>query len=113
LLVGYRDADGLDLFGPAEVFAEAVRQVGTPVYELVVTCVGGGSVTLTSGLTVTAVDLTSVRPQATDVVIVAGGADEASTSPRSGHRRPTSSSSPEGRTRRPTPPRRTARFSPG
>jgi transcriptional regulator GlxA family with amidase domain len=77
LLVGYRDADGLDLFGPAEVFAEAVRQLGAPAYELVMSSVGGGSMTLTSGLSVTAVDLTSIRPQPNDIVIVAGGADEA------------------------------------
>ncbi|HET9158428.1 MAG TPA: helix-turn-helix domain-containing protein [Myxococcaceae bacterium] len=77
LLVGYRDADGLDLFGPAEVFAEAVRQLGAPAYELVMSSVGGGEMMLTSGISVAAVDLISVRPQTTDIVIVAGGADEA------------------------------------
>ena len=75
--MGYRDADGLDLFGPAEVFAEAVRQLGAPVYELVMSTVGGGAMTLTSGISVAAADLTSIRPQANDIVIVAGGADEA------------------------------------
>jgi len=77
LLVGYLDADGLDLFGPAEVFSEAVRQVGAPVYEVVATAVGGGAMTLTSGVSVDAADLTSIRPQASDIVIVAGGKDEA------------------------------------
>ena len=75
--MGYRDADGLDLFGPAEVFAEAVRQLGAPVYEQVMTTVGGGAMTLTSGISVAAADLTAIRPQANDIVIVAGGADEA------------------------------------
>lgn len=77
LLVGYRDADGLDLFGPAEVFSEAVRQLGAPVYEVVASTVGGGTMTLTSGISVAAADLTSIRPQANDIVIVAGGSDEA------------------------------------
>ena len=62
--MGYRDADGLDLFGPAEVFAEAVRQLGAPVYELVMSAVGGGAMTLTSGISVAAADLTAIRPQA-------------------------------------------------
>ncbi|HVP61180.1 MAG TPA: helix-turn-helix domain-containing protein [Myxococcaceae bacterium] len=77
MLVGYRDADGLDLFGPAEVFAEAGRRLEAPVYELVVSAVGGGRVTLTSGLSVAATDLSSIRPQPDDIVIVAGGSDEA------------------------------------
>jgi hypothetical protein len=41
LLVGYRDAYGLDLFGPAEVFSEAVLRLGTPVYEVVMSAIGG------------------------------------------------------------------------
>jgi transcriptional regulator GlxA family with amidase domain len=77
LLVGYRNADGLDLFGPAEVFAEAVRQLGAPLYEVVMSAVGGGAMTLTSGISVSAADLASIRPQPGDIVIVAGGADEA------------------------------------
>ena len=77
LLVGYLDADGLDLFGPAEVFSEAVRRVGSRVYEIVVCAIGGGSVALTSGVSVQAVDLTTLRPQPSDIVIVAGGSDEA------------------------------------
>ena len=48
--MGYRDADGLDLFGPAEVFAEAVRQLKAAVYEVVASAVGGGTFALTSGL---------------------------------------------------------------
>jgi len=75
--VGYKDADGLDLFGPAEVFAEAVRRLGAPVYEIVVGAVGGGTVKLTSGISVAAADLSSLRPQVNDIVIVAGGEDEA------------------------------------
>ena len=72
LLVGYRDADGLDLFGPAEVFAEAVLRLEAPVYEVVMSAVGGGVVTLTSGISVATADLTDIRPQPNDIVIVAG-----------------------------------------
>jgi transcriptional regulator GlxA family with amidase domain len=39
--------------------------------------VGGGAVTLTSGISVATADLTNIRPQPNDIVIVAGGADEA------------------------------------
>jgi transcriptional regulator GlxA family with amidase domain len=77
LLVGYRDAYGLDLFGPAEVFSEAVLRLGAPVYDVVMSSIGGGAMTLTSGISVAAADLTSIRPQANDIVIVAGGSDEA------------------------------------
>lgn len=77
MLVGYRDADGLDLFGPAEVFAEAIRQLKSPVYELVMSTVGGGAITLTSGISVEAADLTGIRPLPSDIVIVAGGDDAA------------------------------------
>jgi transcriptional regulator GlxA family with amidase domain len=77
VLVGYRDADGLDLFGPAEVFAEAIRQLKSPVYELVMSTVGGGAMTLTSGISVEAADLTGIRPLPSDIVIVAGGDDTA------------------------------------
>ncbi len=77
MLVGYRDADGLDLFGPAEVFAEAIRQLKSPVYELVMSTVGGGAMTLTSGISVEAADLTAIRPLPSDIVIVAGGDDAA------------------------------------
>jgi transcriptional regulator GlxA family with amidase domain len=77
LLVGYRDAYGLDLFGPAEVFSEAVLRLGTPVYEVVMSAIGGGAMTLTSGISVAAADLTGIRPQPNDIVIVAGGSDEA------------------------------------
>ena len=77
MLVGYRDADGLDLFGPAEVFAEAIRQLKSPVYEIVMSTVGGGAMTLTSGIAVEAADLTGIRPLPSDIVIVAGGDDAA------------------------------------
>jgi transcriptional regulator GlxA family with amidase domain len=39
--------------------------------------IGGGAMTLTSGISVAAADLTGIRPQPNDIVIVAGGSDEA------------------------------------
>jgi transcriptional regulator GlxA family with amidase domain len=78
LLVGFDGADGLDLFGPAEVFAGASRRLGAPVYEVIVAAAGGGgAMRLTSGASVAARDLATLRPQAADTVIVAGGDDRA------------------------------------
>jgi transcriptional regulator GlxA family with amidase domain len=77
LLVGFDGADGLDLFGPAEAFFGANRRLGTPVYSVIVASVGGGTIALTSGISVAARDLATLRPQADDTVLVAGGADRA------------------------------------
>ncbi len=80
LLVAYPEVDGLDLFGPAEVFSEAVLRLGEPAYDVVVAALGGGLIALTSGVSVAAADLASIRPRPTDIVLVAGGI-------RRGHRR--------------------------
>jgi transcriptional regulator GlxA family with amidase domain len=77
VLVGFDGADGLDLFGPAEVFYGAGRRLGAPAYSVVVAAVGGRSIQLSSGLSVTARDLAAVRPRADDTVLVVGGEDEA------------------------------------
>jgi transcriptional regulator GlxA family with amidase domain len=77
LLVGYDGVDGLDLFGPAEVFAGASRRLGVPAYDVIVAAAAGGSVTVTSGASVAARELATIRPQAADTVLVAGGDDPA------------------------------------
>ena len=77
LLIGYPDADGLDLFGPAEVFREAAQRIGAPVYEVVFAAVGGGPIRLTSGFTVAAQALEKLRPRPSDTALVAGGSDAA------------------------------------
>jgi len=77
LLVAYEGADGLDLFGPAEVFSGASRRLGAPAYDVVVAAVGGGVITLTSGVSVAARNLETLRAKADDTVLVAGGADRA------------------------------------
>lgn len=78
LLLAYDGVDGLDLFGPAEVFAGACRRLGAPAYEVTVAAAGGGGpVTLTSGAKIAARELATLRPQASDTLIVAGGDDRA------------------------------------
>jgi transcriptional regulator GlxA family with amidase domain len=77
ILVVFAGADGLDIFGPAEVFAMACRRLGMPAYDVVIAALDGGSIALTSGPVVTARRLGSIRPQADDTVLVVGGADGA------------------------------------
>jgi transcriptional regulator GlxA family with amidase domain len=77
LLIGFDGAEGLDIFGPAEVFAGACRRLDAPVYDVIVTAVGGGSIEVTSGALVAARELAAVRPRADDTVLVVGGADRA------------------------------------
>jgi transcriptional regulator GlxA family with amidase domain len=77
VLVGYDGADGLDLFGPAEVFAVAGRRVGGQAYEVILASAGGGAIALTSGPSVMTLDLASIRLRSTDTVLVVGGADPA------------------------------------
>jgi transcriptional regulator GlxA family with amidase domain len=77
LLVGYDGVDGLDLFGPAEVFTGAVRRLGAPVYDVIVAAAGGGAVRLTSGVAVAARALATLRPRSSDTVLVSGGDDRA------------------------------------
>jgi transcriptional regulator GlxA family with amidase domain len=77
VLVGYDGAEGLDIFGPAEVFAGACRRLGAPAYEVIIAAVGGGSIVLSSGAAVLVRELATTRPRATDTVLVAGGDDRA------------------------------------
>src|SRR5947207_8922976 len=77
LLIGFDGADGLDLFGPAEVFYGAGRRAGAQLYSVVVAAVGGGAIALSSGVSVAARDLGAIRPQPEDTVLVVGGEDRA------------------------------------
>jgi transcriptional regulator GlxA family with amidase domain len=76
VLVGFDGADGLDLFGPAEVFYGAGRRLGEAAYQVVVAAIGR-SIMLTSGISVATRELGTLRPRADDTVLVAGGADRA------------------------------------
>jgi len=77
MLVGFDGADGLDLFGPAEVFAGAGRRLGTAAYDVLLASERGGPIVLTSGASVVTRRLGSIRPRPGDTVLVAGGADRA------------------------------------
>jgi transcriptional regulator GlxA family with amidase domain len=77
LLIGFDGADGLDLFGPAEVFYGAGRRAGTSLYSVVVAAAGGHAITLSSGVSVGARDLAAIRARPDDTVLVVGGEDRA------------------------------------
>src|SRR5262249_48020619 len=78
VLVGFDGADGLDLFGPAEVFYGAGRRLRAPAYSVVVAAPAGGrTLQLPSGIAVAARALAALRPQAEDTVLVVGGEDHA------------------------------------
>ena len=77
VLVGYEGAEGLDLFGPAEVFTAATGGPGAPGYSVVFAAVGGGPIALSSGASVSTRSLGSLRPRADDTVLVVGGEDRA------------------------------------
>jgi transcriptional regulator GlxA family with amidase domain len=77
ILVGFEGADGLDIFGPAEVFMTACRRLDMAAYDVFIAAIDGGSIVLTSGASVAARRLGSIRPQADDTVLVVGGADRA------------------------------------
>ena len=77
VLVGFDGAEGLDLFGPAEVFTGAGRRLGAAAYDVVLASERGGPIVLTSGASVETRGLASIRPRPADTVLVAGGADRA------------------------------------
>lgn len=82
IIVTFDGAQSLDVTGPAEVFATASRvrslaegttAAAARLYDVQVASVGGGLRTTTAGVRIETRDLVSVRPRASDVVIVAGG----------------------------------------
>ncbi|HYQ40499.1 MAG TPA: helix-turn-helix domain-containing protein [Polyangiaceae bacterium] len=73
ILVGFDGVQGLDAFGPAEVFAAANRSLGRPEYRIVLAAVGGGRIRATSGIEIRARRLERIAPQAQDTVLVVGG----------------------------------------
>lgn len=77
VLVAFDGAQGLDVIGPAEVFAGAERHLEVAGYEVVVASIGGGEIRATSGVRLAVRDLRRVRPRRSDTVLVVGGDDEA------------------------------------
>ncbi|HXS29398.1 MAG TPA: DJ-1/PfpI family protein, partial [Steroidobacteraceae bacterium] len=75
VLVGFNGAQGLDVLGPAEVFAAANRSLGSSKYRVVLASVGGGRVRSTSGIELRAQPLARIVPQKQDTVLVVGGED--------------------------------------
>jgi transcriptional regulator GlxA family with amidase domain len=73
ILVGFDGVQGLDVFGPAEVFAAANRSLGHVEYRVVMTAVGGGRLRATSGIELRARALERIVPHAQDTVLVVGG----------------------------------------
>lgn len=76
VVIAFDGVQTLDAMGPAEVFAAACRRLGEPAYRVVLASVGGGPRTMSSGITVHTEELRRLRPQASDLVVVAGGEEE-------------------------------------
>lgn len=76
LVVAFEGVQTLDVTGPAEVFATAARLAGRALYRVEIVAVGGGLRETSSGLRLATRDLSQVRPQSSDIVIVAGGSEE-------------------------------------
>jgi transcriptional regulator GlxA family with amidase domain len=77
LIVVFEGVQTLDVTGPAEVFAAASRERGVPPYRIEFAAIGGGERMTSCALPIRARDLRTVRPQADDLVVVAGGDEPA------------------------------------
>jgi transcriptional regulator GlxA family with amidase domain len=77
ILVGFDGAQGLDVFGPAEVFAAANRSLGNTRYRVVFAALGGGRVRATSGIELCTRPLERIVPRPADTVLVVGGKRQA------------------------------------
>lgn len=73
ILVGFDGVQGLDAFGPAEVFSAANRSLGRLEYRVVLAAMGGGRIRATSGIEIRARALERIVPHAEDTVLVVGG----------------------------------------
>ena len=77
VLVGFDGAQGLDVFGPAEVFAAANRSLGRSKYRVVLASIGGRRIRSTSGIELSTESLERIAPQRQDTVLVVGGGGSA------------------------------------
>ena len=77
VLVAFEGAQGLDIFGPAEVFSAVNRGRETAAYEIVLASVSGKAVHATSGIELATRALERITPRASDTVLVVGGEDRA------------------------------------
>lgn len=77
LLIGFDGAQGLDIFGPAEVFSAANRSLGRAKYRVVLASVAGRRVRSTSGIVLATESLARLTPRPSDTVLVVGGEERA------------------------------------
>jgi transcriptional regulator GlxA family with amidase domain len=77
LLVAFDGAQGLDIFGPADVFAAANRSAASRQYEIILASVAGRPVRSTSGIGLATVRLQRLIPRRGDTVLVVGGDEPA------------------------------------
>lgn len=75
IVILFEGVQGLDVFGPAEVFAAANRLLPDERYEVVFASAPGGVLTLSSGAKIATEPLAKVRLRAHATVVVAGGDD--------------------------------------
>jgi len=73
VFVVFPDLQGLDLLGPAEVFAAANQQVGRPVYRSRVVATTHGPLPTTSGVTLVADEAIADVAGPVDTLVVVGG----------------------------------------
>lgn len=73
LLVGFEGAQGLDIFGPAEVFSAANRSAGRAEYQVQLCTVTGRRARATCGIALHTERLSKITPRRTDTVLVVGG----------------------------------------
>jgi transcriptional regulator GlxA family with amidase domain len=71
VMVVFEGVQTLDMTGPAEVFANA-RSGETHHYQVEFAAIGGGELRTSSALRIRCRDLSRLRPQPTDIVVVAG-----------------------------------------
>jgi transcriptional regulator GlxA family with amidase domain len=73
LIVAYEGATTLDITGPAEAFAAAAQRAGDTAYRVELTSMGGGERSTSATLRLCTRDLSRIRPEARDIVLVSGG----------------------------------------
>ena len=75
IVILFDGIQGLDVFGPAEVFAAANRMLPEPRYQLIFSSTAGGPRALSSGAMVDTCRVGAVRAGARDTIVVPGGDD--------------------------------------
>lgn len=75
-LVGYPQAQSLDLVGPLEVFSMANNYSGRRAYDVRLASPDGGEIVTNSGLRLAGATALADLPPALDTILVAGGSEE-------------------------------------